>query len=69
MMKTARVLPRMTLLMLFVLLIHLPASACTTCNRPLQAAIFDDSFLQLFLYMLLPFLFIGLAVYRLHKLK
>ncbi|WP_255593720.1 hypothetical protein [Pontibacter sp. HSC-14F20] len=52
-----------------ILLVSLPALACTTCNRPLQAAIFDESFLKLFFYMLLPFLFIWAAVYRLHKLK
>jgi hypothetical protein len=67
--KTFHLLPRLMLLILLVLIICLPASACTTCNRPLQAAIFDESFLKLFFYMLLPFLFIGVAVYRLNKLK
>ncbi len=56
-------------MLLFLLFLTLPALACTTCNRPLQAAIFDESFLKLFFYMLLPFLFIGAAVYRLNKLK
>lgn len=58
-------------LVLCVLLLFLrfTALACTTCNRPLQAAIFDESFLKILFYMLLPFLFIGVAVYRLHKLK
>lgn len=69
MMKVLYVLPRLVLPFLLILLISLPAYACTTCNRPLQAAIFDESFLTLFFYMLLPFLFIGVAVYRLNKLK
>jgi hypothetical protein len=60
---------RLVLSLFLFLLVSLPASACTTCNRPLQAAIFDESFLKLFFYMLLPFLFIGVAVYRLNKLK
>ncbi|WP_299700432.1 hypothetical protein [uncultured Pontibacter sp.] len=68
MMKTF-LIPRFVILFLLFLIISLPAFACTTCNRPLQAAIFDESFLKLFFYMLLPFLFIGAAVYRLHKLK
>lgn len=67
--KTFRLIPQLVLSFLLVLLINLPALACTTCNRPLQAAIFDESFLKLFFYMLLPFLFIGVAVYRLNKLK
>lgn len=67
--KTPGLLPRLTLLVVFLLLSSVPALACTTCNRPLQAAIFDESFLKLFFYMLLPFLVIGVAVYRLNKLK
>lgn len=59
--------PALTLV--FLLLISLPAIACTTCNRPLQAAIFDESFLKLLLYMLLPFVIIGAIVLRLHRLK
>lgn len=47
----------------------LPVFACTTCNRPLQAAIFDASFLNLFLLMLLPFILVWLVVFRLYKLK
>ncbi|PVY42250.1 hypothetical protein [Pontibacter virosus] len=68
-MKNACSIPRLTMLVLLVLVTSLPVLACTTCNRPLQAAIFDESFLKLFFYMLLPFLFIGAAVYRLNKLK
>ncbi|EJF11467.1 hypothetical protein [Pontibacter sp. BAB1700] len=62
-------LSRQVLPLVLVMLISLPVLACTTCNRPLQAAIFDESFLKVFFYMLLPFLFIGAAVYRLNKLK
>jgi hypothetical protein len=69
MMKIYYLLLRLLGSLLLVLLISVPAFACTTCNRPLQAAIFDESFLKLFFYMLLPFLFIGAAVYRLNKLK
>ncbi|WP_299986620.1 hypothetical protein [uncultured Pontibacter sp.] len=69
MMKTPGLLAHLTLLFLFILLSSATALACTTCNRPLQAAIFDESFLKLFFYMLLPFLVIGAAVYRLNKLK
>jgi hypothetical protein len=69
MMKIYYLLLRLLGSLLLALLISVPAFACTTCNRPLQAAIFDESFLKLFFYMLLPFLFIGAAVYRLNKLK
>ena len=68
-MKMTNGLLRVVLSLLMVVQVHLPVVACTTCNRPLQAAIFDASFMKILCYMLLPFLFIGVAVYRLHKLK
>ncbi len=55
--------------MVLFLLLSLPALACTTCNRPLQAAIFDASFTRLFFYMLLPFALVWGIANRLHKLK
>ena len=51
------------------LLASLPAIACTTCNRPLQAAIFDTGFSKLFLFMLLPFVLVWAVAARLNKLK
>jgi hypothetical protein len=60
---------RLGAVLLLLLIVSLPVLACTTCNRPLQAAIFDESFVKLFFYMLLPFLFIGAIVFRLNKLK
>ncbi|MHC2992483.1 hypothetical protein OB13_13140, partial [Pontibacter sp. HJ8] len=55
---------------LFLLLApSLPAMACTTCNRPLQTAIFDAGFTKLFFFMLLPFALVWVVVSRLNKLK
>ena len=58
----------LTLLLMFVLC-SIPASACTTCNRPLQAAIFDVSFTRLFLFMVLPFALVWVIAGVLHKQK
>jgi hypothetical protein len=52
-----------------LLLTCLPARACLTCNRPLQAAILEEQFWELSFFMLLPFLVVGLIVIRLYKLK
>lgn len=45
------------------------ALACTTCNRPLQASLFDAGFLKMFFLMLLPFVLVWVAVARIYKLK
>lgn len=45
------------------------AMACTTCNRRLQAAIFDENFFIYLIQMLLPFLIIGLIAGALYRLK
>ena len=58
----------LVLLVLF-LLISQEAVACTTCNRTLRAAIFDDSFATLFFLMVLPFALAWAIVARNHKLK
>ena len=47
----------------------LPARACTTCNRPLQAALFGPDFLSTLLKMLLPLLLVLLLVRLLYRLK
>jgi hypothetical protein len=47
----------------------LPARACTTCNRPLQAAIFEPDFPATLLKMLLPLLLVLLLVRLLYRLK
>ena len=60
---------RFAAFLLLFLLANLPAIACTTCNRPLQAAIFDASFSKLFFFMLLPFALVWVVASRLHKLK
>jgi hypothetical protein len=52
-----------------LILMHLPAWACLSCNRPLQLSIFDGRFWELSFFMLLPFLVAGLVVLRLYKLK
>jgi hypothetical protein len=46
-----------------------PALACTTCNQPLQEAIFGHDFAGIFLKMLLPFLLLGLVIRFLYRLK
>jgi hypothetical protein len=54
---------------LICLLAPLPAPACTTCNRPLQEAIFGPGFPATLLKMLVPIgLILGL-VRRLYRLK
>ncbi|WP_187260891.1 hypothetical protein [Pontibacter beigongshangensis] len=55
--------------LLLLLLNGFQAAACTTCNRPLQAAIFDDSFFRLFFLMILPFAFVWAIVSKLNKLE
>jgi hypothetical protein len=45
------------------------ASACTTCNQPLQVAVFGHDFAGIFLKMLLPFLLLGLVIRFLYRLK
>ncbi len=47
----------------------LPARACTTCNRPLQAALFGPDFPVILLKMLLPLLLVLLLVRLLYRLK
>ena len=54
---------------LFSLLAPLPARACTTCNRPLQEAIFAPGFPATLLKMLLPILIILGLVRLLYRLK
>jgi len=46
-----------------------PAGACTTCNQPLQAALFTAGFPVLLLKMLLPLPLLGLLVRRLYRLR
>jgi len=60
---------RFAAFLLLFLLASIPAIACTTCNRPLQAAIFDSGFGKLFLFMLLPFALVWVVAARLNKLK
>lgn len=43
--------------------------ACTTCNRPLQASLFDAGFTKMFFLMLLPFILVWVVVARIYKLK
>ncbi len=57
------------LILLFLLATGVEVFACTTCNRPLQKALFDASFLKLLLWMALPFLFVWALVIKIHKLK
>jgi len=45
------------------------AMACTTCNRRLHAAIFNENFFTYLILMLLPFLIIGLIAGALYRLK
>lgn len=45
------------------------AMACTTCNRWLQDAIFNENFYTYLMQLLLPFLILGLIVGALHRLK
>lgn len=47
----------------------LPAQACTTCNRPLQEAIFTADFPPTLLKMLLPLLLLVFLVRRLYRLR
>ena len=51
------------------LLAPLPARACTTCNRPLQEAIFGPGFTPILLKMLLPVLLVLVLVRLLYRLK
>ena len=46
-----------------------PAQACTTCNRPLQTAIFGLDFPATLLKMLLPVFLVLLLVRLLYRLK
>jgi hypothetical protein len=57
------------LLPLISLLATLPARACTTCNRPLQEAIFGPGFTPTLLKMLLPVLLVLVLVRLLYRLK
>lgn len=45
------------------------AMACTTCNRRLRDAIFNENFFTYLMQMLLPFLIIGLIAGALYRLK
>jgi hypothetical protein len=47
----------------------LPARACTTCNRPLQQALFGPGFTPTLLKMLLPILLVLMLVRLLYRLK
>lgn len=47
----------------------LPARACTTCNRPLQGAIFGNEFFGILLKMMLPVLLLGLVIRYLYRLR
>ncbi len=62
--RTLRLLP-----VLAGLLAPLPARACTTCNRPLQEAIFDPGFPATLLKMLVPICVILVLVRLLYRLK
>ncbi len=67
-----RVLVRRTLCLLpvlFCLLAPLPAGACTTCNRPLQEAIFGPAFPATLLKMLVPICLVLGLVRLLYRLK
>ena len=57
------------LTVLLSLLLPLPAQACTTCNRPLQEAIFGPDFPSTLLKMLLPIVLILALVRLLYRLK
>jgi|GEM_PF-3420377 len=46
-----------------------PGRACTTCNRPLQAAVFGPDFPATLLKMLLPVLLVLLLVRLLYRLR
>ena len=46
-----------------------PARACTTCNRPLQEALFGPGFTATLFKMLLPLLLVLLLVRLLYRLK
>jgi hypothetical protein len=50
-------------------LASLPAQACTTCNRPLQQALFGPDFAPTLLKMLLPILLILVLVRLLYRLR
>jgi hypothetical protein len=66
----AAVRPALSLLpVLSSLLAPLPARACTTCNRPLQEALFGPGFTPTLLKMLLPILLILVLVRLLYRLK
>ena len=54
---------------LLSLFAQLPAQACTTCNRPLQEAIFGPEFLVTLLKMLLPIVVILVLVRLLYRVK
>lgn len=54
---------------LLSLLVPLPARACTTCNRPLQEAIFGPGFTPTLLKMLLPVLLVLVLVRLLYRLR
>ena len=60
---------RCLLPVLIGLLASLPARACTTCNRPLQDAIFGPGFTPTLLKMLLPLLLVLGLVRLLYRLK
>jgi hypothetical protein len=60
---------RYLLPVLFSLLAPLPARACTSCNRPLQEAIFGPGFTPTLLKMLLPVFLILVLVRLLYRLK
>ncbi|EMR01547.1 hypothetical protein ADICEAN_03332 [Cesiribacter andamanensis AMV16] len=60
---------RFCFLLVGLMLTGTVAMACTTCNPPLQAAIFRENFLSRFLFILLPFVVVGLICMRLSKLK
>ncbi len=54
---------------LVCLLAPLPASACTTCNRPLQEAIFGPGWAATLLKMLVPVCLVLGLVRLLYRLK
>ncbi len=61
-----------TLVLLLTLagtLAGLPARACTTCNRPLQEALFGSGFTPTLLKMLLPILLVLVLVRLLYRLR
>jgi hypothetical protein len=72
--KSAGCFPARTRLALagtFLLLIMaaVPALACTTCNKQVQAGIFDGNFIQNLVYILLPFAVVGCIVAALYRIK